>query len=138
MDKVEILKIYVEIKEANEVVSENVTVRMLLFDGYCTGKYFNGNILNGGVDTQMFNTDNKGTLSARYMLKGYDSENKPCRLFIENNAETGNGDAYTSPKIFTDSKSLKWLEQEELVGRIENEEGKIVIIIEGRDGGCRF
>lgn len=138
MDKAEILKIYVEIKETNEVVSENVTVRMLLFSGYCKGEYFNGTILNGGVDTQVINTGNKGTLSARYMLEGYDSENKPCRIFIENNAETGDGAPYTNPKIFTDSKNLNWLEQEELVGRIENEEGKIVIIIERRDNGCKF
>lgn len=128
----EILKIYVNIIETNEVVSENATVRMLLFDGYCVGKYFNGTILSGGVDTQMISED-KTILSARYMLAGYDSKNVPCRLFIENNAEAEEGITYTRPKIYTDSSDLKWLETEELIGRIAEEDGKLVIIIDKAD-----
>lgn len=130
----EVLKIYVNITEMNEVVSENTTVRMLLFDGYCAGAFFNGTILNGGVDTQMTGADGRTLLSARYMLQGRDTKNNSCRLFIENNAETGNGTTYTRPKIITDSSELKWLEKEELVGRIADEDGKLVIIIDTADG----
>ena len=129
----EVLKIYVNITEMNEVVSENTTVRMLLFDGYCVGAFFNGTILNGGVDTQMTGADGRTALSARYMLQGHDSKNNSCRLFIENNAETGDGTTYTRPKIVTDSSELKWLEREELIGRIADEDGKLVIIIDKAD-----
>ncbi len=126
----DLLKIYVNILETNEVISENYTIRMLLFNGYCEGDYFNGTILNGGVDTQFIKADNTiTTLSARYMLKGYDNKNMPCHIFIENSATIENEATYTKPKIFTDSKNLKWLEQEKLIGTIENENGKILIII---------
>lgn len=130
----EVLKIYVNITEMNEVVSGNTTVRMLLFDGYCVGSFFNGTILNGGVDTQMTGADGRTLLSARYMLEGRDSKNNSCRLFIENNAETGVGTTYTRPKIVTDSSELKWLEREELIGRIADEDGKLVIIIDTANG----
>lgn len=125
----EILRIYINITETNELISENVTVRMILFDGFCTGEFFNGVIMAGGADTQLIKPDNIVTLSARYMLKGTDRKNNPCHIFIENNAEAENGVTYTKPVIFTDSKDLKWLEHKELEGRIENEEGKLVIII---------
>ena len=125
----EILKIFVNIIETNEVISENTTVRMILFDGYCEGAFFNGTILNGGVDTQFITIGQNTTLSARYMLKGYDNQNEPCHLFIENNAESKNDISDTRPRIFTDSKNLKWLEKAELTGKIENEDGKLVIKI---------
>ena len=55
----EILRIYINITETNEVISENTTVRMILFDGNCTGDFFNGTILNGGVDTQLISKKNQ-------------------------------------------------------------------------------
>lgn len=125
----EILKIHINIIETNEVVSENTTVRMLLFDGFCTGDFFNGTILNGGVDTQLISKEGHVTLSARYMLKGHDNKNRPCSLFIENNAESEDEITYTKPKIYTDSEHLKWLEQEKLTGRLEHKDGRLVIII---------
>lgn len=125
----EILKIHINITETNEVISENTTVRMILFDGNCTGDFFNGTILNGGVDTQLISKKNHTTLSARYMLKGYDNKNKPCHLFIENNAESETDITYTKPKIYTDSENLKWLEREELTGILEHPDGKLVIRI---------
>lgn len=126
----ELLKIYVNIIETHEFESENIAVKMILFDGYCSGRFFNGTILNGGVDTQLTGADGRTQLSARYMLQGLDSERKPCRLFIENNAKGGDGTTYTKPKIYTDSSDLKWMEEEALTGRIADENGQLVIIIE--------
>ncbi len=95
---------------------------------------FSVEILNGGVDTQLIGADRRAVLSARYMLQGRDSKNNSCRLFIENNAETGEGITYTRPKIVTDSSDLKWLEKEDLIGRIADEDGKLVIMIDKADG----
>lgn len=145
MEETEILRIYVNIREVNELVSENATVRMLLFDGYCTGRFFNGKILNGGVDTQLIRGKEKAVLSARYMLQGRDGRNECCRLFIENNSvntavkdgKSGEGAeegaVFTRPKIYTDSSALKWLEKEELLGRVGEEDGRLVIIIRKAD-----
>lgn len=124
----DILKIHINITETHELISEDATVRMILFDGFCEGSYFNGKILSGGVDTQIIDK-NKGTLSARYMLKGFDSQNQPCGMFIENNGAFSSGETLTHPKIYTDSKNLKWLESANLIGRILNENDKLVILI---------
>ena len=126
----EVLRVYVNVTGFYEVVSEEATVRMLLFDGTCDGDYFKGRILPGGVDTQKIGSDGLGTLSARYMIEGTDCKNQPCHLFIENNAELGGEQNFTTPKIVTDSKALKWLEQAMLRGRIETIDGQLTIIIE--------
>lgn len=123
----ELLRLYINVTGCNEVISDDVTVRMILFDGHCESDYFNGTILPGGVDTQLINADGMGTLSARYMLEGHDADNVPCFLYIENNAVIG--EKFTRPVIYTDSKALKWLEKENLVGRIENQDGQLVILI---------
>lgn len=123
----ELLKLYIDVTGCNEVISDILTVRMILFEGHCESEFFTGKILPGGVDTQLENRDGTGTLSARYMLEGYDAENMPCYVFIENNAVKG--DEFTQPAIYTDSKCLKWLEKENLVGRIEEQDGQLVIII---------
>lgn len=123
----ELLKLYIDVTGCNEVISDSLTVRMILFEGHCESEFFTGKILPGGVDTQLENRDGTGTLSARYMLEGYDAENMPCHVFIENNAVTG--DEFTQPAIYTDSKCLKWLEKENLVGRIEGRDGQLIIII---------
>ena len=45
----------------------------------------------------------------------------------------GSADNATEPKVITDSKELKWLESAALVGRIENENGQLIIVIEKAD-----
>ena len=125
----EIFRIHINITGSNKVISEDTTVQMLLFDGFCTGEFFNGTILNGGVDTQLISREGHITLSARYMLRGHDNRNRPCSLFIENNAEGEDDITYTKPKIYTDSEHLKWLEQEQLTGRLENKNGSLVSVI---------
>ncbi len=125
----EIFRIYINVTQMHQIVSESKCVNMLLFDGECTGNYFQGKVLSGGVDTQRVDLDGKGTLSARYMLEGIDREGVSCKLFIENNAETGTEDTITKPQIITNSESLKWLEKEQLTGRILTENGQLIISI---------
>jgi len=122
----EVLRVHVNVTGCYEVVSDGNMAKMLLFDGTCSGKYFNGTILPGGVDTQKGYPDGTGTLSARYMVEGTDCEGNACKLFIENNAQFNSN---TVPKILTDSPALKWLETAELEGRLEFPEGKLNIVI---------
>ena len=96
----EILRLYINLTEINEVVSDSRTAKMLLFNGTCKSDIFNGTILNA------------------------------CRLFIENNAKIGTEDASTHPMIITDSQELKWLENANLVGHIVHEDGQLMIVIE--------
>ena len=125
----EIFRIYINVTQMHQVISEGKCVNMLLFDGECTGDYFQGQVLSGGVDTQQVDVDGTGTLSARYMLEGVDWEGIPCKLFIENNADTGAENTITKPQVFTDSANLKWLEKAQLTGRILSEEGQLIISI---------
>lgn len=125
----QILKIRIDITEEHELKSRLGTARQVLFTGNCEGKYFNGKILNGGVDTQFFRPDGKGSLSARYMLSGVDNTGKECMMFIDNSGSASSDDNTTHPIIYTDSEALNWLENEKLSGRIEVEDGKIVIYI---------
>lgn len=126
----EVLRLFINVTGCQEVVSENRIVRMLSFDGACEGEFLKGTILPGGVDTQKLDKDGCGTLSARYMVQGVDSKGQPCHLFIENNAEVGGEQNFTTPTIVTDSQELKWLEAAQLRGRIETIEGQLTIIIE--------
>jgi hypothetical protein len=128
----EILTIDVILTEFNEVKGHNGDACMILFNGYCHCDIFNGDILNGGVDTQKQDTGSSTrTLSARYILQGKDYEGKDCRIFIENNGVTEGGEFVTTPKILTDSEALKILENMDLVGSIggTDEEGHIQIHI---------
>ena len=126
----EILRLFINIKEVNTVESDTYTAVMILFDGRCEGKFFEGTILPGGVDTQIVNKDKTGTLSARYIVEGKDCEGNSCRLFIENNGILSDDGIVTKPKILTDSPVLKWMETEEFVGHIHDDDGQLTIIIE--------
>ncbi|SHI13960.1 Protein of unknown function [Butyrivibrio fibrisolvens DSM 3071] len=128
----EILTIDVILTEFNEVKGHSGDACMILFNGYCHCDIFNGDILNGGVDTQKQDVGSDfRSLSARYILQGKDFEGKDCRIFIENNGVNKGGDFVTTPKILTDSEALKVLENMELVGSIggTDEEGHIQIHI---------
>ena len=125
----EALKIYITITQTNEVVLEDKSIRMILFDGICKSDYFNGKVLSGGVDTQIVDTTGVGTLSARYILKGYDGQQQPCSIFIENNGVIGDGEIVTHPQIYTDSSNLKWLETKALIGKVSFENEQLVVTI---------
>ena len=111
---------------SQQVVSEDRTMKMILFDGDCAGPYFSGTVLPGGVDTQTILPDGTLTsLSARYMLEGTTASGQPARLFVENNRCPG--EKLTHPRIVTDSPELRWLEREELWGRIVTRDGQLTI-----------
>lgn len=125
----EVLKLFINITEINKVESEEYSAVMIMFNGRCEGSYFQGEILNGGVDTQIIQKDGTGTLSARYIIEGTDFEGNACRLFIENNGVIKESGIVTKPKILTDSPVLKWMERDELTGYINDTDGQLIITI---------
>ena len=125
-DAEEVLTINIKITSYESVKTPNEMVAMIGFEGTAKGKYFNGDILPTGVDTQKGDSAIR-TLSARYMIKGKDFKGNPCKIFIENNAEIGK--PYTSPTIVTDSPALDFLNHAKLWGKIDNVNGMLVIRI---------
>lgn len=122
MNLEELFTVHVDIENTFELQnSEEHSVVMITFSGSVTGKYFEGIVLSGGVDTQIIGKNGEPhTLSARYMLQGTDNTGHSCKIYIENN---GNIDKNlktalfrTSPKMITDSKALSFLNRETLVG----------------------
>ena len=115
----EIFNIIIEITSVNEVNGNGVTVKMISFKGRCQGRYFNGEIMDGGVDTQFISEKEGGNVSARYMMKGVDNKLNPCKVFIENEgAVNSQGDMKTIPRIVTDSAELSWLQDKNLYGSV--------------------
>jgi len=109
-------------------------VTMISFKGQVTGKYFEGEILDGGVDTQVIGRlGSRHTLSARYMLEGKDHAGVRCKVYIENNGNMN----YNSknvlfrsyPKVITDSKALAFLNDDILVAEGRSTESGLDIII---------
>ncbi len=123
----ELFRLNIRCYDTKEVICNGVTYRQILFDGTATGPVFHGQILPGGVDTQVIGPDGKGTLSARYMLEGMDALGNPCRMYIENAANTG--EDRTHPKCYSDSEALSWLKDASLIGRMENNNDCFYIVI---------
>ena len=91
----EVLKLYIHVNGCEKVESECATVQMISFDGRCDGDYFRGEILPGGVDTQIYYKDQPSKLSARYLVQGIDHTGRGCRIFIENNGIMYDGETIT-------------------------------------------
>jgi len=131
----EVLTVNVKIESAYDLKNDNGdSAVMILFTGNATGKYFEGNILPGGVDTQIIGKSGyKHTLSARYMIEGKDHTGENCRIFIENNGNFGNAPEgvlfRTYPKIITDSEALDFLNHALLVGEGYPAENGVIIKI---------
>ena len=125
----EVLKLYIHVNGCEKVESECVTVQMISFDGRCDGDYFRGEILPGGVDTQIYYKDQPPTLSARYLLQGKDHTGRGCRIFIENNGIMCEDETVTRPVIYTDSIALKWMEKASMHGILTILDGQPVITI---------
>ena len=119
----EIFNIIIDIISVDEVNGWHTTAKMISFNGKCEGQYFNGEIMDNGVDTQLISKDGRGRVSARYMMKGVDSSLRQCKVFIENEGIiSSTGEMNTTPKIVTDSMELSWLQEEKLYGKVAVEE----------------
>ena len=125
----EVLRIAIKPTGSNQVSSGKGFFNMVLFDGECDCENFKGKVLPGGVDTQHYYAEGKGRISARYMLEGVDKEGKACKIFIQNDGEHDNGFLPTTPKVYTDSEALRWLEDADLVGHLIFEGDKLIISI---------
>ena len=117
----EVLKLYIHVNGCEKVESECAAVQMISFDGRCDGDYFRGEILPGGVDTQIYYKDQ--------LVQGIDHTGRRCRIFIENNGIMYDGETITRPIIYTDSIALKWMETASMYGTLTVVEGQPVITI---------
>ena len=127
-----LIQIDVTCTGAEAVDGHNKKVVMVDFNGTTDGKYFKGNVIGTGVDTQKYLKDKNGnfiegagTLSARYMLEGKDNTGKNCRIFIENNA----GPDGWIPTITTDSDSLADWENYKLRSTVEPTDKGVLVSI---------
>lgn len=119
----EIFNIIIGITSVDEVNGRHTTAKMISFNGTCEGQYFNGEIMDHGVDTQLISKDGTGMVSARYMMKGVDRSLRQCKIFIENEGVIScTGEINTTPKIVTDSMELSWLHEAKLYGKVAVEE----------------
>ena len=130
-----IMTIHVNILDTISLESSHGdSVVMIPISGHATGKLFQGEILNGGVDTQVISKNkDKHTLSARYMLKGKDYLGQDCMLYIENNGHIYEpSDKFifrTYPTIITNSQALKYIEQQILVAEGKASQDGVTIYI---------
>lgn len=127
----EVLRIDVVLDRMETVRGTEGEVTMILFCGNFSCDLGKGEVLPGGVDTQICRKGEDKKLSARYILQGVDKQGETFRLFVENNGVCRKkAPLITSPVIYTDRSELKWMEQEKLVGTVEgNGENKVVIKI---------
>ena len=122
----EIITILINVLSATMVTDGTTSKNFLPFSGEAKSEYFVGKVIDGGVDTQTY-TPTGGQLSARYILEGTDCAGKPCKIFIENNGKFG--EEFTTPKIVTDSDTLKFLNTAPLKGKLDMSDGKLTIRI---------
>ncbi|MCT2536114.1 DUF3237 domain-containing protein [Aquibacillus koreensis] len=135
MNLEEVLTVHVRLNKTMELDNKiGDSVVMITFSGNVTGEYFEGEVLDGGVDTQVISkSGNVHTLSARYMIEGTDFTGSPCKMFIENNGTaTSNKEGIlfrTYPKIITNSEALAFLHDDILVAEAIHRETTIDIKI---------
>jgi len=131
----EVLTVHVVIgKTVNLQNDSGDSVVMISFTGTATGSYFEGAVLDGGVDTQIIGRfGDRHSLSARYMLKGRDHTGQTCEIYIENNGEIHKKPQHapfrTTPKIITNSKALDFLNGAILAGEGHPTDKGIDIVI---------
>lgn len=121
MEFEEIFTVHVQINNTIKLTNnDGDSVIMISFKGHVSGEYFTGEILDGGVDTQIIGRfGDRHTLSARYMLEGKDYTGEQCNIYIENNGHVNNKLKHTLfrsyPKVITNSKSLAFLNDDILI-----------------------
>lgn len=125
-----IFEIKVFLDEIFEVSNEFNKIIMINFHGDCTSDFFEGKILPGAVDTQKIIKNSHPLLSARYILSGKDKKGIPTNIFIENNGtfDDSANELLTTPFIVTDNNNLKWLEEKQLVGKIQQVDDCLKIV----------
>ncbi|KAA9005862.1 DUF3237 domain-containing protein [Paenibacillus spiritus] len=135
MEWEEVFTVQVKIGQTTELHSpDGSSVTMIAFSGSASGPYFEGVILDGGIDTQIMEKGSgRPRLSARYMLRGTDYTGQPCEIYVENNGEFGGGDSgalfRTCPKIITNSAALAGLNEDLLAGEGRESEPGVEIRI---------
>lgn len=99
---------------------ESCKVQMVLLSGEFTCEYGKGIILQGGVDTQVYEKGQPGKTFARFILQGMTSTGTVFHIYLQNNGEFKENDAVqvTWPKIRTDLPGLKWAEDADLIGNM--------------------
>lgn len=120
-----LLTIDVKCLDAVSVEGHSQTVVLVPFTGKAKGDFFNGEIISSAVDTQRYKKDGTNSLSARYMIEGFDFEGKKCKVFVENNVS---GESW-KPSIVTDSEVLKDWESSNLRSTVEGVDGGVIVKI---------
>jgi len=121
-----ILEVRVTCREPLTVQGKNGSVVMVPFTGEASGPYFTGRVIGPGVDTQRYDKNGKGGLSARYILEGRDREGRACRVFIQNEGAPETG---LRPRIVTDSPLLSPWEDAVLSATLWGAPGGVIINI---------
>ena len=120
-----LLTIDVKCLDGVTVEGHSQTVVMVPFTGKAKGDFFNGEIIGSAVDTQRYKKDGTNSLSARYMIEGFDFKGKKCKVFVENNVS---GESW-KPSIVTDSQVLKDWESSNLRSTVEGVDGGVIVKI---------
>lgn len=113
----------------DDTIKSDDRVSMVLFHGTVESDFFNGNILPGGVDTQIVEDDGHWTLSARYIIDGTDKDGTPTRIFVQNDGYMENDRVVTKPRFITANLKLKFLETNSFTGSLEGAPGGVTITI---------
>jgi len=131
MEQTPVLTVRVLTKPEKTVRGKKRDVVIVPFTGTAEGPMFTGLVSGEGVDTQKYDKEGRGLLSARYLLEGTDMTGRPCRIFIENE---GSFDRGFRPLIVTDSPSLAFLEDMDARATVEPApDGVTVRIFKGDD-----
>ena len=119
-----LMEIEVKCEEPLRVAGAKRDVVMIPFSGKVTGKYFQGQIVGPGVDTQKIDKGGIPFLSARYMLEGTDYAGNPCRIFVENQGSWG---GEFVPTVVTDSPLLADWETADLYAEVNGIPGGVLV-----------
>lgn len=127
-------KIEIFIKDCVHLDCSPTNINFIHFEGNCDNEYFKGHVLAHGVDTQIITPGKFTSLSARYILSGYDYTGVKTNIFIENNGYIDSLNImHTKPKIYTDSVALKWLETDLKYGTFEQIGNRSFIVLKDRE-----
>lgn len=100
----EVLQINVILDRTETVAGAGGEVRMIFFHGTFSCGLGEGEVLAGGVDTQIW------------------PAGKPFRIYVENSGVCSDAKVIrTRPVIYTDAEALQWMEQAQLVGLAEGQ-----------------